>query len=191
MGKRAGPLRPRTLDIVYISAKVRLILVLIAGCHVNPSLSILRTHLELSSLKTVVNIRLNKLSKKLSMRPGLAIFSLIQNFAKASKRRCLILIIHAVKVAFIFHIIFPLLDIHLPVYSCNIKGAKTCYSETACMNLERDQTVTLDITGDIHQLFACVTEGGTFDAEKWASLDQSRLAFKCDETGKAINGLFA
>lgn len=35
-----------------------------------------------------------------------------------------------------------------------------------------------------------VTSGGIFDTEKWSHLDHSRLAFRKDENGNFINGLF-
>ena len=78
----------------------------------------------------------------------------------------------------------------MTVYSCNIKGAKTCFPETACMYLEKGDQVTVDLVGDIHQIFVNVTSGGRFDAEKWASLDQSKLAFKKNEDGEILSGLF-
>ncbi len=31
---------------------------------------------------------------------------------------------------------------------------------------------------------------GIFDEDKWNSLDQNSLAFRCDDSGKALNGLF-
>lgn len=73
------------------------------------------------------------------------------------------------------------------VWACNIIGKKTWYSETACMYLKKGQTVTFKHS----EVGAADVTGGIFDAEKWAKLDQSKLAFKCDENGKAINGLFA
>lgn len=79
-------------------------------------------------------------------------------------------------------------DVSVFVYACNIPGAKTGFSETACMVLQRDEQVTFTH----HE--ACgaqIVTGGTFDADKWANLDQSRLAFKKDESGAYINGLFA
>lgn len=78
------------------------------------------------------------------------------------------------------------------VYACNIKGAKTWYPETACMYLKEGETVQFDLAdmGD-HPTPSKVRGNVYFDKEKWDSLDQSRLAFKCDEDGNAINGLFA
>jgi hypothetical protein len=78
------------------------------------------------------------------------------------------------------------------VYACNLKGKKTWYAETACVYLNKGDTVKIDKLAEVSDgLTALVSEGVHFDAEKWASLDQSRLAFKCDENGNAINGLFA
>lgn len=77
------------------------------------------------------------------------------------------------------------------VYACNMVGKKTWYAETACMYVERDQQVTFDLADMGDFLTACITEGQKFDAEKWNSLDQSKLAFKCNEEGEAVNGLFS
>lgn len=86
----------------------------------------------------------------------------------------------------------PALDIYTRVYACNLKGKKTWYSETACVYLEKDQTVKIERLGRIDAgLTPIINEGVIFDEEKWISLDQSKLAFRCDENGKAINGLFA
>lgn len=78
-----------------------------------------------------------------------------------------------------------------PVYACNIKGAKTWYLETACMFLVAGETVTVDLRDMGDHLTCRVTTGGHFDAAKWDSLDQTKLAFRCDDEGKALNGLFA
>lgn len=79
----------------------------------------------------------------------------------------------------------------IEVHACNIKGAKTWYPQTACMYLKDGQDVTLDLCDMGTHLTASVTEGGIFDQAKWDSLDQSKLAFKCDDNGKAINGFFS
>lgn len=78
------------------------------------------------------------------------------------------------------------------VYACNIAGKKTWYPETACVYYKVGETVDVEFEafGDF-KLFVCGLTPGHFDAERWDSLDKSRLAFKCDENGNAINGLFA
>lgn len=83
------------------------------------------------------------------------------------------------------------LDLLIPVYACNIKGKKTWYPETACVFLNKEETVTVKLI-DLGHL-SCEVLGGSihFDTEKWNSLDRSKLAFKCDENGKATNGLFS
>lgn len=84
------------------------------------------------------------------------------------------------------------LDTSFPIYACGLPGKKTWYAETACMYLERGDKVQFDLSGNSHQLFVVNVVGPVkFDAEKWNGLDQDRLAFKCDDDGKAINGLFA
>lgn len=83
------------------------------------------------------------------------------------------------------------LDLLLPVYACNIAGKKTWYPETACVYLKDNEEVTVKLT-DLGHLSVVVIGGNIhFDSKKWNSLDQSRLAFKCDENGNAINGLFS
>lgn len=82
------------------------------------------------------------------------------------------------------------LDLLLPVYACNIKGAKTWYETTACTFLKKDETVIVELI-DLGHMSVKVLGGAIhFDQAKWDSLDQSKLAFKCDENGKALNGLF-
>lgn len=73
------------------------------------------------------------------------------------------------------------------IYACNIPGKKTWFAETACVFYVEGQIIDFDIK---EGGFIVPTTPGIFDAEKWNSLDQDRLAFKCDENGKAINGLF-
>lgn len=76
------------------------------------------------------------------------------------------------------------------VHACNIAGAKTWYPETACMYLKQGETITVDLK-DMGDYLTCrVTSGGHFDADKWNSLDQSKLAFRCNEAGEAVTGLF-
>lgn len=78
------------------------------------------------------------------------------------------------------------------VHACNIQGAKTWYPETACMYLKQGKEVIFDLADMGTHLTASNVRGNVyFDAEKWAKLDQSKLAFKCDENGKATNGLFS
>jgi hypothetical protein len=78
------------------------------------------------------------------------------------------------------------------IRACNIAGKKTWDPETACVYYKVGETVDVELKafGDF-KLFVCGLTPGHFDAERWDSLDKSKLAFKCDENGKAINGLFA
>lgn len=73
------------------------------------------------------------------------------------------------------------------IYACNIPGKKTWYPETACVYYGVGQVIEVCVDDN----FNIPVTRGEFDAEKWAGLDQSRLAFKCNDDGKAINGLFA
>lgn len=73
------------------------------------------------------------------------------------------------------------------IYACNLPGKKTWYAETACVYYETGDQIEITSTPDG---MICLTPG-IFDKAKWDGLDQSRLAFRCDEDGKALNGLFA
>lgn len=85
----------------------------------------------------------------------------------------------------------PSLGFNLPVYACNLKGKKTWYAETACVFLNEGQTVMIDKLAEVSNgVTPIINEGIHFDAEKWNSLNQDKLAFKCDDNGNAINGLF-
>lgn len=84
------------------------------------------------------------------------------------------------------------LDWLQPIYACNIVGKRTWYPETACVYYNKGETVDVEL--DVFHGFKLFVKGitpGHFDEQRWNSLDQSRLAFKCDEHGNAINGLFA
>lgn len=82
------------------------------------------------------------------------------------------------------------LDLLLPVYACNIKGAKTWYEQTACTFLKKDETVLVQLIDLGHMSVKVVGGSIHFDQAKWDSLDQAKLAFKCNENGKATSGLF-
>lgn len=74
------------------------------------------------------------------------------------------------------------------LYACNIPGKRTWYANTACMYYNKGDVI--EVTQDDNGFVIPLTPG-IFDAAKWNSLDQSRIAFKCDDSGKATNGLFA
>lgn len=78
------------------------------------------------------------------------------------------------------------------LYACNIKGAKTWYPETACMFHAEGQIIDAEVK--VFYGSGCIAVShtqGTLDADRWDSLDQSKLAFKCDDDGKLVSGLFA
>jgi len=78
------------------------------------------------------------------------------------------------------------------IYACNIEGKKTWYPETACVYYTEGQLIEVELSVFSNfQLFVNGLTPGHFDSEKWDRLDKSKLAFKCDENGKAINGLFS
>jgi hypothetical protein len=89
-------------------------------------------------------------------------------------------------------LLIPELDLYCSVYACNLKGKKTWYSETACVYLEDGQDVIVERLAEVDRgVTPIIYDGVKFDSDKWNSLDHSRLAFKCDDNGNAINGLFA
>ena len=79
------------------------------------------------------------------------------------------------------------------LHSCNVKGARTWYPETACMLLKIDDIIDAEIKV-FYGPDGCIAVShtpGTLDVERWASLDKSKLAFKCDDDGALVSGLFA
>jgi hypothetical protein len=79
----------------------------------------------------------------------------------------------------------------IPIYACNIPGAKTWYPETACVYYEKGQTVRIRL--DVTAFSRCLAIGltpGHFDAEGWNRIKDQNLAFRCDDEGNAVNGLF-
>lgn len=78
----------------------------------------------------------------------------------------------------------------LPIYACNIKGKKTWYPETACVYYEPGQKITVDVKWDSHATFVIGITKGILDKDRWDSMDQNKLAFKCNAKGEATNGLF-
>lgn len=79
----------------------------------------------------------------------------------------------------------------LPIYACNIKGRKTWYPETACVYYEEGQVVDCHIEVHGYQSYFVIGDTpGHFDAEGWDRIKGQNLAFRCDEEGNAITGLF-
>lgn len=72
------------------------------------------------------------------------------------------------------------------IYACNLPGRKTWYPETACTYYE----VGTEVQVTFEFKLAVSHTPAIIDEAKWTSLDQSKLAFKCDADGQAINGLF-
>lgn len=73
------------------------------------------------------------------------------------------------------------------IYACNIKGKKTWYPETACVSYGIGQIVQVE--QDCNGFIIGHTQG-FFNQDKWQGLNHANLAFKCDDDGNAINGLF-
>lgn len=83
-------------------------------------------------------------------------------------------------------------DLSLQIYACNIKGRKTWYPETACVYYEKGQIVQIKVDCQSRRtIFAIGETQGHLDTEGWDRIKDTNLAFRCDEDGKAINGLFA
>lgn len=78
-----------------------------------------------------------------------------------------------------------------PIYACNIAGNKTWYPETACVYYETGQVVDVELKV-FHgfKLFVCGITQGTLDVEHWDRIKDQSLAFRCDDKGNAITGLF-
>lgn len=83
-------------------------------------------------------------------------------------------------------------ELRLPIYACNIKGKKTWYPETACVYYTKGQKIQVKVTMPGRQtMFAEGLTQGAFDQEGWDRIKNQPLAFKCDDEGKAVTGLFA
>lgn len=83
-------------------------------------------------------------------------------------------------------------DLSLPIYACNIRGKKTWFPETACVYYKAKQIVEIEI--DVHAYSAVFAKGitpGHFDSEGWDRIKNQDLAFRCNDAGEAINGLFS
>lgn len=83
-------------------------------------------------------------------------------------------------------------ELHLQtVYACNIQGRKTWYSETACVYYETGQVVEVELKAfSGFKLFVNGTTPGILDEERWNRIKNQDLAFRCDENGNAVTGLF-
>jgi hypothetical protein len=77
------------------------------------------------------------------------------------------------------------------IYACNLPGRKTWYPETACVFYMPGETVQVKLDVHLTRTFVIGVTPGYPDNEKWESLDHSRLAFVCNESGEATSGLFA
>lgn len=84
------------------------------------------------------------------------------------------------------------LDWLQPIYACNIQGKRTWYPETACVYYETGQIVDVELkvfAGG--KLFVNGLTPGHLDVEHWDRIKDQNLAFRCDEEGNAVTGLFA
>lgn len=77
------------------------------------------------------------------------------------------------------------------LYACNIPGTRTWYPETACVTHAEGQVIDVELKVSYGCSILVSHTPGTLDKAKWDALDQSKLAFKCNEAGEPVNGLFA
>lgn len=77
------------------------------------------------------------------------------------------------------------------IYACNLPGRKTLYPETACVFYMPGETVQVKL--DIHytRTFVLGVSQAYIDNEKWDRIKDQPLAFRCDDEGRAVTGLFA
>lgn len=82
-------------------------------------------------------------------------------------------------------------SLRLPIYACAIKGRKTWFAETACVYYKPGQIVEIKVTvGALRDLMAEGLTAGHLDVEGWNNIKDRNLAFRCNDSGEAINGLF-
>jgi hypothetical protein len=80
----------------------------------------------------------------------------------------------------------------LAIYACNIDGRKTWYPETACTFYMEGETVRVRIeTSFGGRVDVIGITPGYIDNVKWDSIKDTDLAFRCDDQGNAVTGLFA
>lgn len=77
------------------------------------------------------------------------------------------------------------------LYACNIPGKRTLFPHTACVSHTEGQIIDVELKVFYGCSILVSHTPGTLDQAKWDALDQSKLAFKCNDAGEAINGLFA
>lgn len=83
-------------------------------------------------------------------------------------------------------------ELHLrKIYACNIQGKKTWDPETACVYYNTGDIVEVELKV-FHgfQLFVNGLTPGHLDTAQWERIKDKPLAFRCDENGNAITGLF-
>lgn len=76
------------------------------------------------------------------------------------------------------------------IYACNIPGKKTWFEDTACVYYEKGQEIEVTIDASTTTVFVIGVTPGILDAEKWETLKDKNLAFRCNGDG-TTTGLFA
>lgn len=83
-------------------------------------------------------------------------------------------------------------EFSIEIYACNIEGKKTWYPETACVYYEKGQEVSVKLDFPaFSRRFAIGLTPGYLDEEGWNRIKDQDLAFRCNEKGEAITGLFS
>jgi hypothetical protein len=84
------------------------------------------------------------------------------------------------------------LDYLQKIYACNIVGKRTWYPETACVYYKSGEIVDVElkVCGGFN-LFVCGITPGHLDTEHWDRIKDEKLAFRCNELGETVTGLFA
>lgn len=75
------------------------------------------------------------------------------------------------------------------IYACNLPGRKTWFPETACAFYEPGETVEVKLDIHLTKTFVLGVTQAYIDNEKWDSIKDKNLSFRCDDDGKAITGL--
>ena len=77
------------------------------------------------------------------------------------------------------------------IFACNLPGHKTWFAETACVYLNADDKVKFTYQIDFNNYHIKVITPGILDTDKWDGLDQNKLAFRCDDSGDLVTGIYA
>jgi hypothetical protein len=77
------------------------------------------------------------------------------------------------------------------IYACNLPGKRTWFPETACTYYDEGQEIEFKLDITYGSTFVIGLTPANFDSEKYTQLNPEKLAFRCDEGGQLVSGLFA